>query len=74
MYYIRPLLYNIINVTLPFNHGFSEKCIGYNTNCLGAVMQSNLIGTNTHYIVTNTLRRETVTKSYINIDTIVEYR
>ena len=63
MYYIRLLLYDSVIVTLQFSHGFSMKCIGYYTNCIGAVMQSNLTGINTHRIVTNTLRKETVTKS-----------
>ena len=33
-YYFRPLPYNIITGTLQFNHGFSTKCIGYNTSCI----------------------------------------
>ena len=53
MYYIRPFLY-IINVSLQFSqcHEARTKCIGYNTNCIGAVMMSNQMGTNTVYIVT----------------------
>ena len=49
-------------LSLSFRHGFSTKCIAYNTNCIGAVSQSNRIGTNTHCIVTNTLGRKTVTQ------------
>ena len=44
------LLYDLVNE------------VYYNMNCFGANMQSNLMGTNAHRIVTNTLRRETVTK------------
>ena len=32
MFYIRPLLYDIITVTLRLSHCFSMKCIGYKTN------------------------------------------
>ena len=66
MYDIRPFLYDIITVTVRFNPGFSTKCIGYNTNCIGAVMQSNLMGTNTHHI--STLRRDPVTKCVMNVN------
>ena len=41
MYYNRPLLYDIVTVTLRFTHGFSARCIGYNMTCIGTVMQSN---------------------------------
>ena len=64
MYYIiRLLLYDIITVTLRISHSFSLKCISYNTKCIDAVMQSNLMGTDVHRFVTNSLRRETMTKS-----------
>ena len=34
MYYIRPLLYDSVTVTLQFSHGISMKCIGYyNKTC-----------------------------------------
>ena len=61
MYYIRPLLYHIVIVSLWFSHGFSTKYIGYNANYIGAVTQSNVMGTFT-YIVTNTVCSVTVTK------------
>ena len=48
MYYIWPLLNDIISVTLRFSHGFSKKCIGYNTNCIGTVTQSKPTGTTGH--------------------------
>ena len=41
MYYIRSLLYGITNVT---------KRIDYNTNCIGVVIRSDQMGTNTHRI------------------------
>ena len=44
MQYIRELLYDLINVSLEFSPGFFMKCIGYNTNCIGAVKQSNQTG------------------------------
>ena len=36
MYYIRPFLYDIINVSLRFRQCYFTKCIGYNTNSIGA--------------------------------------
>ena len=36
MYYIRPLCYNIVTVTLRLSHGFSTQWIGYYTMCIGA--------------------------------------
>ena len=71
MYYIKPLLYDIIDVTLRFSQCYSTKCISYNMNCMGAVTQSNQMGTNKHHFVTKTLLRETVTKSQSNINNIV---
>ena len=38
-------MYDIVTVTLRFSHGFSTKCIGYYTKCIGAVMQSDPMGT-----------------------------
>ena len=73
MYYIRPLLCDIITISLRLSQGFSTQCIGYITNCIGAVMQSNPIGTSTQRIDTNTRRRETVTKSLNNSEDIAEY-
>ena len=35
MYYIRPLFYNSITVTLRFSHGFSTKCIGKKMMSIG---------------------------------------
>ena len=60
---IRALLYDSITVTLRLSHGFSLKCTGCNKSCIGAVTQSSPMCTKTHRIVTNTLRRETSTKS-----------
>ena len=39
----RLLFYDIITVTLQFSHGFSTKCIGYNTNCIGAITILSLL-------------------------------
>ena len=39
------------------------KCIGCDTKYIGVVTQSNVMGTNIHFIVTGTLCRETVTES-----------
>ena len=63
MYYISLLFSDIINVTLPFSHGFSTKCIGYNTICIGAHQIWMFNSINTVGITTNTLCRETVIKS-----------
>ena len=64
MYYIRPLLYDSVTVILyELVTFFFTKCIGNLTNCIGAVMQSNPMDSNTHCIVTNTFRTETVAKS-----------
>ena len=65
MYYIRVLLYDTVIVTVWFSHGFSTMCI-----CIHLIWLRNY--TNTVRIVTNTLQRETVTKSYSNSDNIVE--
>ena len=46
-----------VSATLRFSHSFCVKCIGYNMKCIGAVMQSNLKGTNKHGVVTDTLCR-----------------
>ena len=36
MYYVRPLIYDNVTVTLRFIHGFFRSlCIGYYTNCIG---------------------------------------
>ena len=32
----RPLLYDIINVSLQISQSYFTKCIGYNANCIGA--------------------------------------
>ena len=50
-------LYNLVNVFLQFSQCYFTKCIGYNSNCIGAVMKSNQMGTNTVCIVTNTLHK-----------------
>ena len=41
MYYIRPFLYDIIMVSLLFSQCYFTQCIGYSTNCIGAVTKSN---------------------------------
>ena len=69
---IRPLLCDIITVSLRLSQFFSTKCIDYNTSCVGAVAKSNPMGTNTYRIANNTLRRETLTKSYSNIESVIE--
>ena len=48
MYYIRLFLYDIVNVSLRFSQCYFTKCIGYNVNCIGAIMKSNQIGNNTN--------------------------
>ena len=55
MYYIRPFLYDIINVSLRLSQCYFTKSISYNMNCIGAIMKSNQMGTNIVRIVTNTL-------------------
>ena len=81
MSYIRLLCYDIVtvSVTLQFRQGFSTKCIGYNEMCIGAhwIWQPQLHPYNSYCIsticiVTNTLCRETVTKSLSNSDDIVD--
>ena len=37
MYYIRPFLNDIINISFPFSQSYFTKCIGYNTKCIGAI-------------------------------------
>ena len=49
-YYIRPFLYDIVSVSLLYNLRF----IGYSKNCIGAIMQSDQVGTNTLRIATIT--------------------
>ena len=44
------LLYDSVTVTQQFSHSFSTKCITYYMNCIGAVTQSNPMGTNTVHI------------------------
>ena len=46
MYYIKPFLYDIINVFVRFSKCYFTNCIGYDTNCIGAVTKSNQMGTN----------------------------
>ena len=70
MYFIRPFLYSIVNVFLRFNQCYSTKCIGYNTNCVGVAMKPYQMCTNTVCIVTNALRKVTLTKSQRNVDNI----
>ena len=65
MYYIRVLLYDTVIVTVWFSHGFSTMCI-----CVHRIWLRNY--TNTVRILTNTLHRGTMTKSYSNSDNIVE--
>ena len=72
MYYIRPLLHDIVAISLRLCHGFSTNFIGYRPNCIGAVTQSNTIDTNTQGTVTNTSRRQSVTKSLSNHDNITQ--
>ena len=63
MYYSKLYLY-IITVTLQFSPGFSMKYTLY---------WSNSMGTITHRVVTNTLCRETVTKSQSNAPVICNH-
>ena len=62
VYYIKPFLYDII-VSLRLSHCYFTKCIGYNMNCIGAIMKSNQVGTITIRIATNTLCKVILTKS-----------
>ena len=39
MYYIRAFRYDIMNISLRFSHCYFTICIGYNMNCIGAVMK-----------------------------------
>ena len=59
MYYI----YDIINVSLQVCQYYFTQCVGYSTNCIGAITKSNQMGPNTDHTVTNTLRKVTLTKS-----------
>ena len=52
-------LYDLVNTMLPHEVYWLQ----YNTNCIGAIMKSNQMGTNTVCIVTNTLSKVTLTKS-----------
>ena len=72
MYYIRLLLYDIVIVTLRLSHGFSTKCIGYHTMCIGVHWIWLRKCTNAVRILTNTLCRETATKSVSNTINIIE--
>ena len=63
MYYIKLLLYDTVNVIRRFSHSFSTKCIGYNTISVGAHRILLHKCNKTVRILTNTLRRETMTKS-----------
>ena len=47
MYYVRSFLYDFINVSLWFSQCYFTKCIGYNTNCIGAV--NNYIKSDGHH-------------------------
>ena len=51
MYYIRPFLYDIINVSLRFSHCYFTKCTCYNMNCIGAVTKSNQKSQGTNKVV-----------------------
>ena len=54
------------------------KCIGYNTNCSGAVTKSNQMDSSTVHMVTDlhvhVLCKVTVTKSYRTVANIVKKR
>ena len=63
MYYIRPLISDIVNDILQFSHSFSAKGIGYSVLCIGAHWIWLRNCTNTVHIFTNILQRETMTKS-----------
>ena len=65
MYCIKPFLYDIVNVSLRFSQY-------YFTNCIGAVMESNQMGTNTVRIVTNTLLKSIIDLIIKKIDNIVK--
>ena len=56
----RYYIYDIVSVSLRFSPGFFTKCIGYDTNCNGAVTQSIQVGTDTHRSATITFRIETL--------------
>ena len=65
MYWIRPFLWlsGIIKVSLRFSQCYFMQCIGYDTNCIGAVTKSNQMGTNPFRIETNKLCNVTLTES-----------
>ena len=62
MYYSRPFLYDIIKVSLRFSQCYFMQCIGYRTNCIGAVTKSFKIKIAVR-TVTNTMRKVTLAKS-----------
>ena len=51
MYYVRPLHYDSINVSLLVSQSYFTNCISYNTNYIDIVKKSNQMGTNTIHIV-----------------------
>ena len=55
MYYIRPFLYNIINVSLRLCQGFFTKCNGCNMKCIGAHLIWLRNSIHTVLVVINTL-------------------
>ena len=59
LYYIRPLLNDIVSVSVRFNHSFSTKRIVYIWT-IGTITQLNQMGTNTHCIATITFCKETL--------------